>query len=345
MDKVKNINSDFLYELFKNRYISKQAVMNFCDYSGLTMNKNMKNDCITFDHDNKISVIIPTYNRSKMLIETLDSIKNQKYKNVEIIIVNDNSADNTTEMVNEYIKNNPVLNIIYIINEVGKGAGLTRKTGYLKATGEYVIFCDDDDLYIDNDFFNKSVDVLNKNKNISFVSSNSFIKIESDNSYTFKKMNIENEINNTEYINNFQTKYMKSNSSFTSVFRKSDLDDIGFKELDMMNDSTIYLKALLCGNAYVIKDIIGIYRIHNNNLSFNLTSDFIIENLIEKKNLYMEIKDNEFVNDDWFNNQVELTVKYYLKSPNVSDEDYKKIYDWCKLNVSDEEIIKKLIKC
>ena len=66
-----------------------------------------------------ISVIIPTYNREKLISRALESVVNQTYKDIEIIVIDDNSNDNTEEVVREYIKRYNFIK--YIKHNINKG--------------------------------------------------------------------------------------------------------------------------------------------------------------------------------------------------------------------------------
>jgi glycosyltransferase involved in cell wall biosynthesis len=97
----------------------------------------------------KVSVIIPSYNRFSTLLNTIDSIKKQTYKNIEIIVVNDKSTQK--EYYNyDWIKEN--VKIIHL-NEnskekIGhKSAGYVRNFGIKSANSKYIAFCDDDDIW------------------------------------------------------------------------------------------------------------------------------------------------------------------------------------------------------
>lgn len=87
------------------------------------------------------SIIVPVYNTEQYLKRCLDSIVNQTFKDIEIIIVNDHSPKNCDEIVSQYKDER----IIYIKHEVNKGLLLARKTGNIKASGEYIIYIDSDD--------------------------------------------------------------------------------------------------------------------------------------------------------------------------------------------------------
>jgi glycosyltransferase involved in cell wall biosynthesis len=96
---------------------------------------------------NKLSIIIPAYNEGPTIHFILDKLQQVKLLNnieKEIIIVNDCSKDNTEEAINNYIAQNPSINIQYFKHEVNKGKGAALHTGIQKATGEYLIIQDAD---------------------------------------------------------------------------------------------------------------------------------------------------------------------------------------------------------
>lgn len=90
----------------------------------------------------KISIIVPAYNIEKYIKNCLISIKNQTYKNLEIIVINDGSSDNTLDVIYNTIQND---NRFVIIDQKNTGVSIARKNGIEKATGEYIGFIDGDD--------------------------------------------------------------------------------------------------------------------------------------------------------------------------------------------------------
>ena len=108
----------------------------------------------------KISVITAVYNTEKYLRKCLDSLINQTYKNIEIIIVEDCSTDNSKEILNEYKKYN---NVKIIYNKKNSGLSYSRNIGLENATGKYIGYVDSDD-YIDLDFYEKMMNNIIKNK-------------------------------------------------------------------------------------------------------------------------------------------------------------------------------------
>lgn len=97
----------------------------------------------------KISIIIPIYNVEKYLKKCLDSVENQKYKNIEVILVNDGSKDKSEEIIKKYQEN--YSNIKALKKENG-GLSDARNFGVKSATGDYICFIDSDD-YIDENLF------------------------------------------------------------------------------------------------------------------------------------------------------------------------------------------------
>jgi glycosyltransferase involved in cell wall biosynthesis len=95
-------------------------------------------------HDPLISIIIPTYNRARLLGRSIQSILNQTFQNFEIIVVDDCSSDNTEKVVKGFHDER----VRYIRHEERKGANFARNTGIRVARGEYVAFQDSDDEWL-----------------------------------------------------------------------------------------------------------------------------------------------------------------------------------------------------
>lgn len=104
----------------------------------------------------KISVIVPVYNVEDYIRKCLDSLINQTYKNLEIIVVDDGSQDSSGKICDEYANKDQR---IHVIHKANGGLVSARKSGILLATGEYSTYVDSDD-WIDENAFEELVDLL-----------------------------------------------------------------------------------------------------------------------------------------------------------------------------------------
>lgn len=107
----------------------------------------------------KISVIVPIYNSEKYIRRCIESIINQTYKELEIILINDGSTDNSLDIISEYKKND---SRIVVINQKNSGVAFSRNKGLNVSKGEYLMFMDNDD-YIDLDYIEKMYDLIGNN--------------------------------------------------------------------------------------------------------------------------------------------------------------------------------------
>ena len=103
-------------------------------------------------NNNKVSIIIPVYNCEKYIKKCIESLLNQTYKDIEIVIVNDGSIDNSLQICKEYEQ----LSNIRIYSKQNGGVSSARNYGIEKASGKYIIFIDSDD-YIDIECVEKLV--------------------------------------------------------------------------------------------------------------------------------------------------------------------------------------------
>lgn len=100
-----------------------------------------------------VSVIVATYYRDSSLKKALLSLVSQTYKSIEIIVVDDNADDEWGKRVKDIIKDTEKCSnyrILYIRNETNKGSAETRNVGIRTASGDYIAFLDDDDIYLPN---------------------------------------------------------------------------------------------------------------------------------------------------------------------------------------------------
>ncbi|WP_411895318.1 glycosyltransferase family 2 protein [Winogradskyella sp. A2] len=114
-----------------------------------------------------ISIIIPTYNRAKILPETLDSILAQSYKNWECIVVDDGSADDTEDLLGTYIKLDSRFQFLKRPFNKVKGANACRNYGFENSKGEFINWFDSDDI-MHPDFLKVRISKLLEDKSLDF---------------------------------------------------------------------------------------------------------------------------------------------------------------------------------
>ena len=96
-------------------------------------------------HQPLISINIPVYKCEKHILRCLESVKNQTYQNIEIVLVNDCTADNSVEIIENFAVDNPHLNIRLIHHKENSGLSVVRNTGINESKGEFIYFLDSDD--------------------------------------------------------------------------------------------------------------------------------------------------------------------------------------------------------
>lgn len=97
-----------------------------------------------------ISIIIPIYNVAPYIIECLESVYNQSYPNIEVILVDDCGTDNSIQLVNNYLTTNQIKTIKVFHHKQNRGISAARNTGIKHSTGDYIYLMDSDD-YITSD--------------------------------------------------------------------------------------------------------------------------------------------------------------------------------------------------
>ena len=113
------------------------------------------------EENNLVSIVIPVYNASKYIKETIESIERQTYKNYEAIFIDDKSTDNSIQIIESYIKQNNKLKIIKLKKH--KGVSKARNIGIRIAKGRYLTFLDADDIWFDKKL-EKQIDFIQSNE-------------------------------------------------------------------------------------------------------------------------------------------------------------------------------------
>lgn len=113
------------------------------------------------DHEDKVSIVIPFHNTEKYLDKCLNSVASQSYKNIEVILVDDGSTDNSKKVCERYVKSDKRFKLIQ--HKKNQGPSVTRNTGLDFVTGNYICLIDSDD-YIHEDFVLKLLSTAQEHK-------------------------------------------------------------------------------------------------------------------------------------------------------------------------------------
>lgn len=196
----------------------------------------------------KVSVVIPVYNSEKYIGKCLDSIMNQTYKDIEIIVINDGSKDNSQKIINEYAKK--YSNIIAIEQE-NMGVSKTRNKAIEIAKSEYIMFIDNDD-YIDKDYIEIHLNEIEKN-NLDIVISG------------YRRPNNKGKIVRVLKLKDTEWSKMMLLTPWAKIYRKQFITENNIKFLPNNIGEDIYfnLQAMLLTDKIKILDYIGYNWFYN----------------------------------------------------------------------------------
>ena len=113
----------------------------------------------------KFSIIVPVYNCQDYISRCIESVLNQNTKDLELILINDGSTDNTMEIIKEYKKDS---DLIKVVNKKNEGVSKARNEGLKKAEGKYILFLDADD-FLDENYIKEINEILKSNKNVELI--------------------------------------------------------------------------------------------------------------------------------------------------------------------------------
>jgi len=203
----------------------------------------------------KVSVVIPTYNREKLIISAINSLKNQTYKNIEIVVVDDCSTDNTHNVMKMQMEMDK--RIIYVKQKENKGAPSARNKGIEVATGELIAFLDSDDEWLPLKL-EKQIEKFNEDDSIGVV-------------YTGVKnvigSNVRSEFIPQEAKADMLTELLKGNcvgTTSTVVVKKNLLLQVqGFDiNLPSCQDWDLWVRLSMITNFGVIKEALVLFNEH-----------------------------------------------------------------------------------
>ncbi len=210
-----------------------------------------------------VSVIIPTYNRGHLIKKAINSVLNQTYKNLELIVVDDASTDNTEEIISTIT--NP--NLIYIKQSSNLGPSVARNKGIEIAKGELIAFLDSDDQWYPEKLEKQINLLLNSDKSIGAV----YCGMEF---YDFKtNERIGEHIITVDIKNNFTSgKYFLTPPMVTVLAYKSVLEEVGGLDSNLKANEDTELAIRICKKynfALVNESLVKVTRNHEQLMANN----------------------------------------------------------------------------
>ncbi len=228
-----------------------------------------------------VSVVIPTYNRSLFISDAIESVLNQTYEQIEIIVVDDGSTDKTREIVERYGSS-----VKYIFQK-NSGPGSARNKGIRMSSGEYIAFLDSDDLW-ERGKVEEQVEFFKRNKAYALCCTDA-VEVEMHSGKILNNSIADNMVIKNGLVFDHLLKYQFINSS-TVMIKKQVLSKTGmFSEtLRAFEDRYLYFNLARKHKIYFLNKKLVKTRIHNH----NITGDQMImyENFLK---LYSELLSDE----------------------------------------------------
>lgn len=276
----------------------------------------------------KISIIVPVFNVEKYLPKCIESLVKQTYKNIEILLINDGSQDNSLNICKEWEKKD---GRIKVFSQRNQGLSEARNTGIKNAKGNYICFVDSDDLVLSD--FIEILYYLIKKYGCEIAQVNFIEKTDDE---IEKKINIEKQIFNEkilssrDMIKGLTTNDHKKNVIVCNkIYKKELFENLSFKNGKIYEDEFFTWKVFMkCKKIAVSDKILYVYRIRKNSI-MNLQRKKIsiknldyLEALEERMETFKNIRDMELYNLTLINYCYRL-ILYYNKFDGKNSENKK----------------------
>ena len=202
--------------------------------------------------DGLVSIITPAYNAEKYIAETIESVLAQTYQKWEMLIVNDCSTDNTTEIVQNYVGKDKRIKLINL--KKNSGAAIARNTAIQNAKGRYIAFLDSDDLW-KKEKLQKQIQFMQQNEYaFTYTSYEHFKEV---------KENIQNQVQIPKSLNYKQALKGNKIGCLTVMLDRKHIPNIHFTT-QSHEDYILWLNILKQGIiAYGIQESLALYRTGN----------------------------------------------------------------------------------
>lgn len=222
-----------------------------------------------------VSIIIPVYNVAPYLNKCLDSLIKQTYKEIEIILVNDGSTDNSYEICKSYAD---LYKKIKLFQKINGGAASARNLALDKATGDYICFVDSDD-YVELDYVYRLVEELEKNNaDVAICSYANLDKIK----FTKYDYEIKEKIfSDEEYIENFLTDWTSA-LIWNKIFKKEVIGDLRFPVGHKIDDEFFTYQCVMnCKKIYFFNESLYVYRLRKSSIMNDSNKETILKDRLQ----------------------------------------------------------------
>jgi len=228
----------------------------------------------------KVSIIIPTYNRAHFLRSSLESALAQDYRNLEIIISDNASSDNTSEVITNYLGDK---RIKYFRNDTNIGMYPNqRKALYEYATGDWAIMLDDDDYLLDRSYITRAMKLIEHDKDIVLIHANCRTLQEGSGHYKDTNKQLPDVVDGKWMFINYKYSVIGKNNydKLTVLFnRKLALTLDFFNDHIPSGDRESFLKISLHGKIAFVNSVVSVYRLHGGNASATADINSYFDNL------------------------------------------------------------------
>ena len=227
------------------------------------------------DNNPLVTVVLPTFNRAKFILEAINTALNQSYRNIEVIVVDDGSKDDTEQILKNIIDSR----VKYVRHSENKGAAAARNTGIQLASGEFIAFLDSDDIW-QRDKLTKQVDkILLSDQSVALIYCGMLKIDESGRVLGEKKPQYRGEIFKHLLYDNC------IGSTSVPLLRMDVLKEIGgFDErLKSREDYDLWLRIAKRYKVEYVQESLFLYCIHENRISTNLNARISVNQRILKK--------------------------------------------------------------
>lgn len=260
----------------------------------------------------KVSIIIPTYNRAHFINEAIDSALAQNYQNVEIIVVDDGSTDETRVVLEGYGDK------IHYLYQENQGVPAALNSGIERSSGQYLAFLDDDDIWFP-EMLEVQVAYLEAHPEIGMVHADILILDETSDDPRLKKRRLSRSIPSGYILPELIVKNVIARP--TVVVRRSCLDKVGLFDMELLSseDYHLWLRVAKYFPITYIDRPLAFYRLHTT----NLTRDFAVQQQWHLKALEKMLRLNPEVRHEVGQDVVDFAIAFHTAYMWFNNESHK----------------------